>query len=322
MHLTGRLVPVALASLLVAAVAAHSSGTAAAPGPASTRGTALARGTVLTTPVRAGASAHEVDRIHAHFDSVLVELNQRDVSRFTFTQRGRRNSLIATLRSYNARAVFPHNYDFPGQAMPYFVDRVTGTRCAVAFLLESTGRRDIVQRVARAHNNVWVAQLVGDSAFVAWLDNHALTIDEAARIQVPYVSTATQTRNVAFALTAPLAIGTAAAASVWNAWGNADGHRRFASVLGLTSGVLATTLGGLLAAKSDAPGTFRGAAGAGAAIGGLSIALSARAMHRHGRFLSSERAAARTRADVETRITPIVPVGRNAGAGMAVSVRF
>lgn len=77
-------------------------------------------------------------------------------------------------------------YVFPGRAVPYFVDRKTGVLCAVAHLLESTGRRDVVDRVAALDNNIWVAQLAGDTAFRRWLDTHSLTSTEAARIQVPY----------------------------------------------------------------------------------------------------------------------------------------
>ena len=71
-------------------------------------------------------------------------------------------------------------------AVPYFVDRKTGTLCAVGFLLASTGRADIVDRVAGVNNNVYVAELAGDTAFTAWLVEQGITLDEAARIQVPY----------------------------------------------------------------------------------------------------------------------------------------
>src|SRR5688572_19319569 len=104
-------------------------------------------------------SPAEVARIRAHFDSVLVELAARDLSTLTVAQRANRSGLVTTLVAYRERGVFPHNYDFPGEAVPYFVDRKTGTLCAVAHLLASTGRRDIVDRVARADNNVWVPSL-------------------------------------------------------------------------------------------------------------------------------------------------------------------
>src|SRR6476661_1058213 len=112
----------------------------------------------------------EVARIRAHFDSVLTELTSRDVSSLSASQRVNRARLTMTLANYRERGVFPHNYDFPGQSVPYFIDRKTGSLCAVAHLLASTGRRDIVDRVARANNNVWVAELAGDTAVASWLD--------------------------------------------------------------------------------------------------------------------------------------------------------
>jgi hypothetical protein len=139
---------------------------------------------------RTGAERAEVQRIRVHFDSVLAELPGRDLSGLTPVQRRKRAVLVTTLQAYRDRGVFPHNYDFPGRAVPYFVDRRTGTLCAVAHLLESTGRRDIVDRVARSDNNVWVPQLARDTAFTAWLDANGLTLAEAARIQVPYVAPA------------------------------------------------------------------------------------------------------------------------------------
>lgn len=82
----------------------------------------------------------EVLRIRSHFDSVLVELLRRDTRALTAVQRGHRADLVETLKRYRDRGVFPRNYDFPGQAVPYFVDRKTGTLCVMAHLLESTGR--------------------------------------------------------------------------------------------------------------------------------------------------------------------------------------
>jgi hypothetical protein len=158
------------------------------------RRVALALGIVTSAVVALGMAARpdpvrarEIARIRAHFDSVLVELHGRDVTALTAPQRRQRQRLLATLRAYRDAGDFPHNYDFPGQAVPYFVDRETGALCAVANLIASTGRGDIVERVTRANNNVLVPALAGDTAFRAWLDTHGLTLAEAARIQVPYI---------------------------------------------------------------------------------------------------------------------------------------
>ena len=257
----------------------------------------------------------EVARIRAHFDSVLNELYARDLDQLTGHQRQNRAALITALREYRDRGVFPHNYDFPGRAVPYFIDRKTGTRCAVAYLIESTGRGDIVSRVARDNNNVWVGELAGDAQLAAWLSENGVTLDEAARIQVPYmqpVSKAEEARNVAFVAATPFAIGGVAITSLWNALGNSDGHSKVGSTLGIASGVLSTAMGASLLAKSDIPMSV----GATAVTAGMvSMALGVRARFNHETVLA-EREAERTRQ------VSIVPTVARSGAGISVSLPF
>jgi hypothetical protein len=272
------------------------------------------------------AERAEVARIRAHFDSVLVELEARDVSTLSREQRGNRARLVMTLADYRDRGVFPRNYDFPDRAMPYFVDRKTGTLCAVAHLLESTGRRDIVNRVAATNNNVWVADLAGDAALARWLEANGLTLAEAARIQVPYVepmSRAEQARNVAFIVAAPTALGVAAVTSVWNSLGNADGHRRAVSWSGAASGAVAATAGLWLATRSDAPGVATKVGGVTAAVGALSLLVSAQSIARHHEIASAEREAERKRAVAEATFAPLVGTAQSRPTvGATLSLRF
>jgi hypothetical protein len=251
---------------------------------------------------------------------VLVELAAADVRPLSSDQLNNRVSLVATLIAYRDRGVFPRNYDFPGQAVPYFVDPHTGVLCAVAHLLESTGRRDIVDRVSHGDNNVWVAQLATDTAFTSWLSTQGITLAEAARIQVPYVQPVTkaeEVRNVAFMSVAPFAIGGAAVTSLMNAFGNADGHRTGISKIGLASGIVTTAMGVALVGKSGiAP-----AVGASAiAVGGTSIALSTRSIRRNNAIVSA-REAARER-QVAAALEPTVGAPGGTGARVAVTVRF
>lgn len=262
----------------------------------------------------------EVARIRAHFDSVLVELAARDAAALSTAQRARRASLVATLAAYRDRGLFPRNYDFPGQAVPYFVDPRTGVLCAVAHLLESTGRRDVVDRVSRGENNVWVTQLATDTAFTGWLSANGLTLAEAARIQVPYVqptSRAEEARNAAFLSVAPFAIGGAAVTSLMNALGNADGHRTGVSRLGLGSGILTAAMGIALVGKDGiAPAVGMSAI----AIGGTSIALSTRSIRRNNAIVSA-REAARDRA-VAAAVQPTMDAAHGVGTRLAVTVQF
>lgn len=69
--------------------------------------------------------------------------------------------------------------------MPFFVD-ARETRCAMADLVESSGGRSIVDRVASRANNAFVRDLDSDEELRAWLADHDLTLAEAARIQPAY----------------------------------------------------------------------------------------------------------------------------------------
>src|SRR5581483_9807416 len=116
------------------------------------------------------------DHVRRHLDSVLVELRANTPTTLDPVRVARRARLIEELAAYRNRGAFPHNYDYPGQLVPYFRDRVTGALCAVGDLLASTGRTDIVERVVRSDNTVRVVQLGGDTAFRHWLDDNGLTL--------------------------------------------------------------------------------------------------------------------------------------------------
>ena len=221
----------------------------------------------------AAANAAEVVRIQAHFDSVLRELRTMTPAGLSQTQRALRNAHLAELQAYRDRGLFPHNHDFGEAWTPYFVDH-RGVHCAVAHLLAASGRSDIVERVARTNNNVWVADLAGDREFTAWLDASGLTLAEAARIQVPYIETpeegggsASSNRvNTAVAVVA----GSLGAATIyWNARSSAPERSRLRAALGYTAGALGLAVA---ASRIDADGTplalgiTTGAIGLGSAI--------------------------------------------------------
>ena len=258
----------------------------------------------------------EVLRIQAHFDSVLVELNARDVSQLTAEQRANRSALIRTLAAYRTRAAFPINYDFDTPT-PYFVDRGTGVLCAVAHLMEQTGRRDIVDRVAAANNNVWVSQLAGDAEFEGWLTRQGITLAEAARIQVPYIGEPIleQPAPARQSLLLPAAgAGLAATASAMNLLSNRDGHGRIRNVAGLASGVVSLGYGAALLAD---PSADRGMAVANLATGAFSAIISGRGIMRHRQQVAAQREAERARV----AMAPIVPVA-GSGTGVSLNVRF
>jgi hypothetical protein len=269
--------------------------------------------------------AAEVRRIQAHFDSVLAELAARDVAGLAPGPRARRLALVETLRAYRDRGEFPHNRDVPDVPTPFFVDRETGVLCAVAHLLATSGRRDVVDRVARADNDVWVPQLAGDTAFTAWLDDAGLTLAEAARIQVPYIGDEVPPpspgRSGALTAASAATVGGALAASYLNLRANATGGSRLGTALGLAAGAAAIGLG----SAGLTEGRVTPALGAAnVAVGAASAWLSTRSLLRQRRLAAARREAPR-RHDVEAApratVSPVLPVD-GSGAGLAVSVRF
>ncbi len=268
--------------------------------------------------------AAEVTRIRAHFDSVLAVLPGRDVSGLSVAQREQRSLLLARLADYRDRGEFPRNYDFPAQATPYFVDRETGVLCAVAHLIATTGRSDIVRRVADANNNVRVMALAGDTAFTGWLDRSGLTLAEAAWIQVPYVfpdpslepPAPTRLSNSLNAGSA-VAMGGALLASYWNARHDGAGAGQRSSLLGFTAGAAAMGLG---AATLSEPGGSPGIGAATAVVGVASVYFATRGIFR-SRSARAQREMA-SREAPRASIAPIIPVDGVSGAGASVTLRF
>lgn len=147
---------------------------------------AVISASITNTPERRVASeSARIETMKAHYAAVEQELEGRDLSRLTPEQRVRRERLIAVLRAYRERGVFGRNLDFVGERMPQFVDR-DGRRCAVAELLHASGEDNLVQRVSESNNHAWVLDLSCEPQFLRWLDENGLSLDEAARIQLPF----------------------------------------------------------------------------------------------------------------------------------------
>ena len=261
----------------------------------------------------------EVERIRAHFDSVLVELEAGNVAGLTGEQRSRRASMIMTLRAYRDRGEFPRNYDFPGAATPYFVDRRTGVLCAVAHLLQSTGRRDIVDRVAATNNNAWVSELSGDVELDAWLTRQGLTLAEAARIQVPYE----QSNSGPYVWSTFAGTGVSSLASAVNLTANRSGRAGIVTFVGAVGG-LGTIALGIAGVKQEAPAI---ASAVNIVAGGLALVTSIQSQRRLESMVTLRRESERQAQQavtrkVQTSLTPLLSVGDQPSAGIAVQVRF
>jgi hypothetical protein len=127
----------------------------------------------------------EVTRLRAHFDSVDAELRQARALPLTPGERTARAKLIGWLQEYRDAGTFPRNDWFLELAMPFFRDG-HGALCAMAYLIERSGRRDLVDRIALTRNNAFIAELADDPELRVWLDSVGLAVTEAARIQPTY----------------------------------------------------------------------------------------------------------------------------------------
>jgi hypothetical protein len=127
----------------------------------------------------------EVIRLQAHFDSVLSELHAHSTIALNASQRVNRQILILWLKDYRDSGLFPRNDQVPERPTPFFRDS-RGVLCAMAYLVQRSGRSDLVDRIARTANNATIAELSGDEGLRTWFDSVGFTAAEAGRVQPGY----------------------------------------------------------------------------------------------------------------------------------------
>jgi hypothetical protein len=270
----------------------------------------------------------EVARLRAHFDSVDTELQMRDVSHLSAEQRASRTQLIAWLREYRNAGRFPLNDRFQDRRIPFFRDS-RGTLCAMAYLVDRSGRGDIVDHIAKTRNNAYIRQLTDDKALVAWLDASGLSVSEAARIQPGYDGNPCCTigdghivaeRDRVSTNYALLSIGLGGS-SLGTIGFNAFGPSRTSGGFGLMAGV-ATIIAG--AANLDADPATRRVAIANTAVGTVAAAVGLRTIFAMRSARSKEPAETSKRNIVSNAsIAPDVIVTPNATMlGLRVHARF
>jgi hypothetical protein len=88
---------------------------------------------------------------------------------------------IVRLEAYASAGRFPHNY----RATEAHVFRdEAGRLCAVANLVHTDGRDDLVEATVREHNDLAIAD-VKEGAMLEWVVASGLTQEELARVQLP-----------------------------------------------------------------------------------------------------------------------------------------
>lgn len=269
----------------------------------------------------------EVARLRAHFDSVDTELRMRDVSHLSVEQRASRTKLIGWLREYRDAGRFPQNDRFRNQSVPFFRDS-RGTLCAMAYLVDRSGRGDIVDHIAKSRNNAYIRDLTDDRELVAWLDASGLSVAEAARIQPGYdgdgwcctigepVASDPNRVSSNYAL---LSVGLGGS-SLGTLGFNIFSASRTSGALGLASGV-ATVIAGA-AHLQDGPGNQRVAI-ANTAVGSVAIFAGLRTLFAMRSANVRPRAETASREMFDAAIVPDVIVSPSAMRfGLRVQARF
>lgn len=131
-----------------------------------------------------GTTEFERARITAHLEGALDELQCRDVSALSASQRARRKVLVRSLCEYISAGRFPQNR-VCRETSPVFIDE-DRNQCAVAHLLSVTGHAALAEHIAQTRNLARVAEMVDITELVTWLDDNGLSVAEAARIQPAY----------------------------------------------------------------------------------------------------------------------------------------
>ena len=196
------------------------------------------------TFARAEPGVLETRRIQGHLLDVEGVLRRRATDALSASQRERRNAALNWLREYRERGEFPRNHTHAGR-VPVFVDE-HGTPCAVAYLLQRSGREDLVREIASADNNVYAWELAVDARFSEWLDETGLTLDEAARIQPAYADYCLCPRGEAsrtWRYVTPFALGSVLAGYVANGAAQPGAWERTA--VGALNGAFAVAHAGL-----------------------------------------------------------------------------
>ncbi|MEK7314702.1 MAG: hypothetical protein AAB011_00845 [Candidatus Eisenbacteria bacterium] len=264
----------------------------------------------------------EVARIRKHLESVEAKLRANPPRGLTPAQRRARARHLDVLATYRRAGDFPHNHDFAGKRVPYFVD-AHGTRCAMAFLIDASGARDMVALVARVANNATVMELdrlprIG-AGLSGWLEDAGLTLQEAQAIQPSYMEFTNYNDGDDItddhALTAAV-VGTACGTSaILNLMGPSSRTSRIVTpVVGAVAGIVGIAVGSTHwddGGESETLGTIE------AGIGGASLAVAVwrglRGAGREGRKIASTAALGGT---------PSLTLGGSRGRLLAVGLRF
>ena len=129
-------------------------------------------------------SDHE--RIKFHLTKVIERLQSKDTEDLSDVQNRNRALIINYLQQYEDRGLFPIN-DVLDIRTPIFKDQYE-TSCAVAYLLEETGERDLVKEIQTNANYELLFDLAATYTGIdTWTEKYGVELEELALIQPSYL---------------------------------------------------------------------------------------------------------------------------------------
>lgn len=134
---------------------------------------------LMTTFFAATAGCHTGPRSDAAATTPAAVPAATVASAETAELAARRAQMLEYLHDYTEAAVFPT--DDAGLPRSVFVDS-KGVRCPMAELIFRSGHADLVEAVAREHNEVRLSA-VNEGPLLAWMQSSGLTRDEIDLIQ-------------------------------------------------------------------------------------------------------------------------------------------
>jgi len=126
----------------------------------------------------------EQKRIQIHLRIMESVLAMKNVDHLSNELKQERARNINRLRDYWMRGQFPRNTDSPYLRTPFIKD-VHRTPCAMAYLIEQSGNRALIDELARSNNHIYIDD-VTEGPLIDWLKKSGLTKKEAAMVQPTY----------------------------------------------------------------------------------------------------------------------------------------
>jgi len=123
-------------------------------------------------------------RIKTHFEYVENLLRQKEMPGLSPELRQKRKLLLDLLHNYQAKGIFPRNYDYKSNREPCFIDKENRI-CAVGYLIEKTVGRKIAEDINRKHKYDRILAM-NDKTVDSWIEASGLSKEEVAMIQPTY----------------------------------------------------------------------------------------------------------------------------------------